>query len=243
MEQEERKRLLVKGRQIPIAALLEQGRSHAVLARAHEDDLQDEGWFKEETDALESRIEALDTLCSNREERSLAAKGATVKEAKCRQAAKSFIRKIRRAVPMVLRKHKVEDITRSTFNAGENLGRSTPKISKYLTKIRPAVRALDEYLKPRFNGQSPSEILESLKSDLDQTDATQEFLRAGLPERTAHIYLKAGELLDLIEELNVAGKDAYDAEAETAAKFNKDLILRATRKSGRNQPEQPESES
>lgn len=124
------------------------------------------------------------------------------------------------------------------------LSPSPTSLSKYLTKIRPAVRALDEYLKPRFNGQSPSEILESLKSDLDldHTDATQEFLKAGLPKSTAHIYLKAGELLDLIEELNVAGKDAYDAEAETAAKFNKDLIQRAKRKSSRNQPEQPESE-
>ena len=107
---------------------------------------------------------------------------------------------VRRAVPVVLRKHKVENITKSTFNAGESLGRSTPKISKYLTKIRPAVKALGEYLKPRFNGESPSEILESLKSDLDNTDATQEFFRAGLPESTADIYLKAGELLDLIEE-------------------------------------------
>ena len=231
MEREDRKRLIAKGRQTPVAALLAQGRNHVVLARAHEGDLQEEGWFPDETDDLESRTEALDLLCSDRSASTLAAKGATVAEARCRQAAKSFVRKIRRAVPVVLRKHKVVGITKSSFNAGESLGQSTPKISKYLTKIRPAVKALDEYLKPRFNGESSSEILESLKSDLDNTDATQEFFKAGLPESTANIYLKAGELLDLIEELNVAGKDAYDGEAETADKFNKDLILRATRKS------------
>ena len=53
---------------------------------------------------------------------------------------------------------------------------------------------------------------------------------------TAEIYLMAGRLLDQIEELNVAGKIAYDGESEIAAKFNKDLILRATRGGGKDKP-------
>ena len=134
MEREDRKRLIAKGRQTPIAALLAQGRNHVVLARAHAGDLREDGWFPDETDDLVSRTEALDLLCSDRSASTLASKGATVAEARCRQAAKSLIRKIRRAVPVVLRKHKVANVTKSTFNAGERLGQSTPKISKYLTR-------------------------------------------------------------------------------------------------------------
>jgi hypothetical protein len=116
--------------------------------------------------------------------------------------------------------------------AGERLGRSTPKISKYLMSVKPFVQKLEEHLRPYFGNKSPSEELESVKSDLDDTDALQETARAGLPEETAKRHLAAKELLDMIEEVNRIAKIAFDGKAEIAAQLNKDLTLRA-KKSGK----------
>jgi hypothetical protein len=42
--------------------------------------------------------------------------------------------------------------------------------------------------------------------------------------------LLAGEILDMIEDMNRVAKIGFDGRAEIASQFNKDLILRASRK-------------
>jgi hypothetical protein len=128
-------------------------------------------------------------------------------------------------VPIVLRKHKIQGVAQSSFNSNGKIGSSTTKISQYLAQIRPHVQVMDEYLKPRFGGKSALALLETVKSNLDNSTATQSTLYDNLPVETAAVYLLAGQLLEAIEEMNVAGKIAFDGDAANASKFNKDLIL------------------
>jgi hypothetical protein len=179
---------------------------------------------------LDKQIIDLDSQYSVRSASINQAQGATITKAQCRQRTKSFIRKIRLIAPVVIRKYKIQGITKDSFNSNGKLGRSATKISQYPAGIRPHVKALDEYLKPRFGGKSALELLETVKSDLDNSTATQSNLYADLPVETALIYLLVGQVLEGIEEMNIAGKVAFDGDARLAAKFNKDLILRATRK-------------
>jgi hypothetical protein len=237
MDMEEKQRLLVKGGQTPIRALLAEGRRHVLLGKEHPEELKEAGWPQEETDTLEKQTVELDSRYSVRSASISQAQDATVNKTRCRQRAKALIRKIRLAVPIVLRKHQIPGVTKSSFNNNGKIGTSATNISQYLAKIRPHVQTMDEHLKPRFNGKSALNLLETVKADLDNSSATQSTLYNDLPVETAAIYLLAGQLLELIEEMNVAGKIAFDGDAASAAKFNKDLILKAVKK-----PSEEESE-
>ncbi len=116
-----------------------------------------------------------------------------------------------------------------SFEAGEALRRSTPKISKYLATIRPAVVALDPALAKHFKGQKASEVLDQVKGALDSADTAQEIARKNAPDRTLALHEVMGRVLEQIEDLNRAGKSAFDRDPSIAAKFNKDVLLRARR--------------
>ena len=63
----------------------------------------------------------------------------------------------------------------------------------------------------------------------DPSPQAQELSRAMLSEETLDLYQLKGEVLVLIERLNRAGRTAFDGDANKAALFNKDLLLRARR--------------
>ena len=141
--------------------------------------------------------------------------------------AKSFIRRLRNALPRALRETPSASVTFESFHAGLTLGRSTPKISKYLAEIRPGVATLDIALAKHFKGQLASIELDMLKTALDQADTAQELARVHAPGETLALYEVMGQVLEQIEDLNRAGKIAFDADGATRAKFNKDILLRA----------------
>lgn len=141
--------------------------------------------------------------------------------------AKKFKRRLTNVLPIVLRDSPLPDVTIDNFEAGTTLGRSTPKISNYLAKIRPHVVKLDEHLRPYFGGERASEQLDAVKSALDAADAVQEADIASLPEATQKVYEAKGRVLQDIEDLNRIARNAFEGNADAIALFNKDILPRA----------------
>jgi len=50
-----------------------------------------------------------------------------------------------------------------------------------------------------------------------------------VPEDKIEIFGAKGRVLEMIEDLNRAGRIAFEGQAETVGKFNKDVLLRARR--------------
>jgi hypothetical protein len=225
-------RLARKGANEPRIGLIQQGRYHAKLAADKADELQRAGWKKEKTALLSSDLATLESQSAAQSDRRSTAKSATLTESAARNQAKSFIRKLRNALPIVLRDHPDVGVTASQFEGG-TLGQSTPKVSNYLNQITEPIKKLDEPLKDYFDQASASEQLATLKKLLDAADTAQETSLAGLPEETLKLYETKGRVLQAIEDINRLAKNAFDGQAALVSQFNKDILLRArqTRKS------------
>lgn len=122
---------------------------------------------------------------------------------------------------------------------GEVLGRSTPKISKYLAAIRPGVETLDLALQSHFKGQKATVELDAVKDALGHADTAQELACKNAPLNTLALYEVMGKVLEQIEDLNRAGKSAFDGDAATRGKFNKDILLRARKARDQKKPVEP----
>jgi hypothetical protein len=220
-------RLVAKGKAEPRDGLLQQGKVQIALAKQHATELADAGWPSTDTDALAANVADLEAATGAQAKAYNTAGHASAAEAKAIADAKGYIRKLRHALPRALREANAPGVTLSSFHAGERLGRSTPKISKFLATIRPAVAALDPALKKHFKGKKASTELDAVKAALDHADTTQELARKNAPGETLALYEVMGRVLEQIEDLNRAGKIAFDGDAATRAKFNKDVLLRA----------------
>jgi hypothetical protein len=53
-----------------------------------------------------------------------------------------------------------------------------------------------------------------------------------VPQEKLELFAAKGRVLEMIEDLNRAGRIAFEGQAETVGKFNKDLLLRARRSRG-----------
>lgn len=233
-------RLAMKGGREPTRGLAQQGRVSVGLARAHEADLVLFGWPKADTDALEANVAALEVRAAQRKDERSGARGATSTERAALDAAKVFKRRLAGALPRATRQTKT-GVTQADFVAGATIGRSTSKMSDWLSKVRPAVARLDAELAPFFGGKVASAELDAVKAALDGADTTQELAVAALPEQTQQVYELQGRVLEAIEDLNRAGRTAFEGQAEVAAKFNKDILLRARKAAGGGEePEEPE---
>ena len=149
---------------------------------------------------------------------------------------KRYLRRLRNALPRAIRKANDAGMTMAMFQADEPLRRSTPKLVGYLLKIRPAVIALDEALKKHFNGKKASEELDAVKAALEGADTEQETARALGPLETQALNETVGTLIEAMEDSIRAGKSAFDGDAQRAALFNKDILLRARRKNEAAEP-------
>ena len=167
---------------------------------------------------------------------------ATAAEAQAIDAAKSFLRRLRNALPRALRESPGSGVTASAFEVGDSLQRSTPKISKHLAAIRPAVVKLDPALTKHFNGQLASVLLDQVKAALDDADTTQEVTRKNAPVQTQALYEHMGRVLEQIEDLNRAGKSAFDGDSTMQGKFNKDILLRGRKTAKKTAPKDPKGD-
>lgn len=223
-------RLVKKGMREPREGLVQQARVQVALAIEYEEPLKPHGWLPRDTDRLRTGLALLDTVMSRQaDERGLSLQ-ATRDENESIDAAKGFIRRLRFALPRALRETSATGVSEESFAVHGKLHRSTPQISAYLTRILPAVMRLDADLAPFFGGSLPSKELITVKKRLDAADTLQEMQLASLPLDTARVYEAKGRVLEDIEDLNRAGKSAFDGNAMMVARFNKDLIRRAQKK-------------
>ncbi|MCC6528216.1 MAG: hypothetical protein IT373_36555 [Polyangiaceae bacterium] len=229
-------RLVKKGRSEPLAGLTEQARYHIGLAKQHAAVLEENGWAPADTAALEVGVDAIDTKAAAKGEAADLKLRASEREGTSIDDAKAFVRRLRNALPKALRAGAPEGVTAASFEAGATLGRSTPKLSDYLNRIRPSVVKLDEALKRSFKQALASTQLDAVKQALDAADARQEVAVATLPDETKKVYEAKGRVLELIEDLNRDAKIAFDGDADSIALFNKDILLRARRVRKKTEP-------
>ena len=220
-------RLASKGRNQPLAGLLQQAKVSAGNAKLYAAQLDACGWTDARTSTMLAEIASLETDVASRIDTASAARHATTQEHAAIDAAKTFIRKLRAAAPMVLRDTKVVGVAHDAFNAGSPLASSTPKIVEYLTKVRGPVVKLDDDFVPYFKGNKASAELDAVKNALDGADVAQETKLSALPQETLQVYETKGKILEAIEDLNRVAKIAFDGEAGTRSAFNKDILLRA----------------
>jgi hypothetical protein len=232
-------RLARKGANEPRHGLVQQGNYHVRLASDKADALARAGWKKEKTSALAADVLELEGQVAAQADRRSGAKQTTLTESEARNQAKSFIRKLRNVLPIVIRDHPELGVTISQFQGGA-LENSTPKISTYLTDISEPVKKLDGILKDYLEGEPASVQLALVKVGLDEADTVQETTLAGLPEATLAIYETKGRVLEAIEDINRLAKNAFDGQAALIAQFNKDLLLRARKE--RKKPEDEPTE-
>jgi hypothetical protein len=221
-------RLVAKGEGEPRVGLVQQGRAHVALAKHYAAALVESGWSDEDTAALEREVATLESAAAAQAEELAAGDPG---ESKAVAEAKAFLRRLRLALPRALRESKVGVSPKvfETTNGGP--GRSGPRLSAHLARIRPAVEAMDGDLARYFGGRRASRVLDAVKRGLDQGRAggAPEDELLSLPGEILAIYEVKGRLLERIEDLNRAGRIAFEGQAETVGKFNKDILLRARR--------------
>ena len=219
-------RLARKGKGQPRQALLQQARILHALAVEHKDALVDHGWDANDTMKLNDDTAALEQMLGGRAEVANEADQSTKAEHAALDAVKVYLRRLRAALPRVLRDNNL-GISMETFAVPDSMRRSTPRVIGYLVRIRPSVETLDGALAKYFGGKKASEELDVVKAALEKADTDQETAVASGPVETQALYEAMGRLLEDIEDVIRSGKSAFDGQALVAAQFNKDLILRA----------------
>ena len=231
-------RLEKKGQGQPRLGLVQQGKVSVGLAQEYPTQLATAGWSVKDTDAMAATVAELESDIAVQADNRASHGDAHRREQAGIDNAKKFLRLLSHALPRVLRETN-SGLTASDFAVGTKLSRSTPKISGHLAKIRPHVATLDSELALSFGGQSALAQLDQVKSELDAADTKQEVSISALPADTARLYTTKGKLLEAIEDVNHAGKIAFDGDASKVALWNKDILVRA-RKTRRDAPPAPE---
>jgi hypothetical protein len=220
---------VAKGISAPREGVREQGLVHAKLAREHAADLASCGWSEEDTAGLEALTEALSAKVGEQIAARNRARDTAAAEKTARANAKELISKLRLALPLALSKSGASPERLESFQVGDTLGRSTPKIAMYLAKILPAVEKLDAALAPCFGGRAASQLVRSALEELDAAQGAQES-SASIKEETRAVYEAKGRLLDRIEMLTRTAKIAFYGSPELIRAFDKRLVERARRK-------------
>jgi len=226
----EMERLAKKGEKENLDALVEQGGVTAANARAEAGPLADAGLDPDRAEVLESRVAKLNSDASRRADAKAQAKGHTRSEAKARAKAKAFVRWLHGVTPMILRKEGCP-VTAADL-AGSARLKATADIVGYLGRIAGPVGRIEKQLEPFRKKRTPARAVDELavlQKDLQDADETQETSRDALPAETFALYVLKGQVLEDIEDVNRLGRVAFDGDAVRAAKFNKDILLRARR--------------
>jgi hypothetical protein len=220
-------RLAKKGKKEPRDGLSQEAKAHVKLGKQHAVELAEHNWSVQDTAALEANVARLDGSMGTQTGAKTTAKSAAVSEKDAGAAAKKYIARLRRALPRALREAPDLKLTLSDFKAGEDLGESTPKISKYLSTIRDNVAKADKALAAAFTKKGALALLDEVKATLDAADSDQELARKNQPDTTQALYEVMGKVLEQIEDMNRAGQSAFEDDPTTAAKFDKQILERA----------------
>jgi len=220
---------LTKGKRDTTEKMLEQAEYSIAIGQEFKEKLFKRGFPETKMERLIAVTAELRTHAGNRYEGREDASGATRIETELREAAKDFARILFTAAPMVLRDANEKELTPESFAPGRALYCGSAAILGYLDNMRPLVTRFESGFQPYFGETSPSSELERISSALRKADTSQKTKMVAMPEATAKLYELRGRVLELIEDLNRVGRIAFADQPQVAARFNKDILLRARR--------------
>lgn len=231
--------LVKKGRRERRAYLLQQLRKLVDLAK-------EEGvagaletranWTPEETAEGEEIHAALDTQVAAQAVAKDESKAGTLTQAEAFSEGKKLKRRLDRNVRRLFRKGGALPVTQDAFEVGHAIGDSVPKLSAYFGRVLGQLEKVNEPL-GKLMKADPVALVREAKTNLDQADSAQERARENVPQETLQVYELMGRAMVFIADLIDAGHEAFDGEAEMAARFNKDILLRG-RTSKKEAPEE-----
>lgn len=219
--------LAKKGTRCSRAALLNQSLYHLELQARYGASLGGAGWTAANAAELVDQYEYLKTRIHETADARAGSQTHTQNEHRAVDDAKAFKRKLTYGFADLHAEGRVLDADYKLVRESGSLLRSTPKIIAYFTKIRGQVSKYDADLAPYFGGTSALSIFDSVLSQLEHAQGTQELNLAALPQETLKLYEAMGRVLTLIEKMNRIGRIAFDGQARIVAEFNKDLLLQA----------------
>ncbi len=220
-------RLVKKGRQYPIFAILPWGRKSLQLARHHAAELAGGGWQEDDTQKTERLLDQLETENASLKGDRVDAQALTMDERLARQEAKALLRKTYAALRLILRDGPVDGIGMHQFPPLGDM-HASGKIVAHITSILELVQRLEPGL-ARYLGPGAASRLDAAAKRLTQADSDQSTSYKLLPESTLKLQELKGRILERIEELNAVARIVFDGQAEIRARFNKDELLRTRR--------------
>jgi len=218
-----------KGANEPTEAMLSQAEYSIELANLYKTQLVGGGFEQADIDEMVAKRAELASLLGEQKKTKDEGLAATRAEAQAIEDAKDYLFVIRKVIRRVIRKSGLTDITVDNFSPKAHLGRKVSAFLGHLERIRPHVARLEEVLKPCFGGESPLVVHDRVHGELSRASTSQEIKLDDVPEKTRQLYTAKGRLLELIEEMNAIGTVVFRRRAEIAARFNKDILLRARR--------------
>jgi hypothetical protein len=227
-------KLAEKGQKEPLVGLREQGGYTSQLAKQFATELAAVGWTAADQTAFESILTKLESERAEQAELRDQSKKNREAETAARGDAKDFKYRLDQAVADLFAKAAYDPavslpVTEKAFQTGTlgPLGKSTPKVTAYLSEVRPHVNAIKQELSPYFGGADVVSLLDGLLQPLKAAQITQEVGLANLPSETQDVYEQKGKLLAMIERVNRLGRIAFAGDAVKIASFNKDILGRA----------------
>lgn len=219
--------LIKKGIRVPRLGLIDQANAHLELYGRYARVFAKLGWTDEMT------AEFTDAIALVRSERAASIEARkTSKDSRDREQAivtdgKAYKRRLVYAFDDLHADKKVSDHVHKAIARSGTLRRSPVLLAGYLTDVSPHVLEANELLKPYFEGEDATTLLNALISELDSAQRVQEVDYKSLPLETRKVYEAKGLVLMYIEKMNRFAKIAFDGDAKTIGLFNKDLLNRA----------------
>jgi hypothetical protein len=219
--------LAAEGRGEPRQGLLDQAAVSLALAATYATQLATIGWIADDTADLSKKRDAL--IAAHEDHVVLAddAHHSVQTSSLSITYSKTFLRRLRLNLPFALAKTPEAGLTLADFQPGHTLGRNPTRIREHLVTIRPKLAKLDAVLTARFQGDPPTTIDDWCVTQIDHAQLDKHTKLGDLPASTLAVYATKGALLQRIKDLNSAGQTAFDGDAVTSAKFNRDVLLAA----------------
>jgi hypothetical protein len=232
-------RLVEKGKQFHIDALLQQGNATHGVALGHQADLTRRGLSESRVTDLKQQLDLLAGVRGDLGVTREGAKAMTADEGLAKSEGKTLSRAVREALRILLKDGPVAGISIDQFALRGNQLQTTPEVLAHLSALAPKLIPLDDQLARFFEGQKASELVTAAWERLRAADALQEKTRVDLPTETLALLELKGRVLDLIEEINGIARIAFEGQAELRGKFNKDLLYRGRRARAKGAPVVP----
>jgi len=191
------------------------------LASSELEGLKTKGWTDERQQALVASATTLGTTVSEHEGKKASIPSATRDVLDAALRAKAWKRST-----MAWAENAFEDDPEQLdeFRPGKTLRRSAPSIRTWMDKAIPLVREHASVLSAEGSPSDWADQGEAIKLLLASEHGEQQLDIANLPTATADAYVTKTRVYKLLKKLNRIGRILHEGDAESAARYNMDLL-------------------